>query len=257
MCLRRSSRALLREEELYFGGTDGLLADTLTTLIQNYLGPVNYFGEETKNLFLAPVFILLLLAVSRNLFEGVQRREFSPGFFFAGLLALTALGQFLQHELLGTRYLIHRTALLYFPLLALTSFFLVKRAENWVKLALLLPIAIHFLNRANVEMVQEWWYDPYTEEAFEYIVAREPEDSTIRLGSFWLFTPTFQYYKYAGGYKNIIGPNVDFEVPGHKYFDYYYLFASDTAKLHPDYILEKSYGGYCIMKMPPEKKEKR
>ena len=156
-------RALLREEELYFGGTDGLLADTLTTLIQNYLGPVNYFGEETKNLFLAPVFILLLLAVSRNLFEGVQRREFSPGFFFAGLLALTALGQFLQHELLGTRYLIHRTALLYFPLLALTSFFLVKRAENWVKLALLLPIAIHFLNRANVEMVQEWWYDPYTE----------------------------------------------------------------------------------------------
>lgn len=248
-------RALLRDEELYYGGTRGVLPNTFTTLIQNYLGWENYFGDNTKDLLLPPVFILLLLAVSRNLMEGARRRQFDSPVFFTSQLLLLAFGNFLQYELLGTRYLIHRTALLYFPLMALAIFFLFKGAADWLKLALLLAVSLHFLSRANVKTVQEWWFERFTEDAFEYIAAQQPRDSTIRMGSYWLFTPTLGYYKQSRGYPNIIGPSLDFEVPGTKYFDYYYLSTSDTGKLHPDYILEKSFGDYCIMKLPPDKKE--
>lgn len=248
-------RALIREKELYFGGTKGLLADTYTTLIQNFMGGQNYFGDNSYTLFLAPIFILLFLGISRNLMEGARRRKPDTGVLVTSMLLLMAFGHYLQHELLGTPYLFHRTALLYFPLMALVIFFLFKGAADWLKLALLLPLVLHFLGRANVKTVQEWWYDHFTEEAFAYISTQQPRDSIIRLGSYWLFTPTLAYYKQAGGYANIIGPNLDYEVPDTKYYDYYYLFAGDTAKLHPDYVLEKNYGGYCIMKLPADKKE--
>ena len=247
--------ALIREGELYYGGTRGVLPNTFTTLIQNYLGWENYFGDQTQDLLLAPVFILLLLAVSRNLLEGARRRQFDTAVCFTSLLVLMAFGNFLQRELLGTRYLIHRTGLMYFPLMALVIFFLLKGSADWLKLALLLAVTLHFLNRANVKTVQEWWFERFTEDAFEYVAAQQPRDSTIRFGSFWLFTPTLNYYKQSRGYLNIIGPNLDFEVPNTKYFDYYYLSTGDTSKLHPDYILEKSFGDYCIMKLPPDKKD--
>ncbi|MCB0548308.1 MAG: glycosyltransferase family 39 protein [Phaeodactylibacter sp.] len=248
-------RALVREGELYYGGTRGVLPNTFTTLVHNYLGGENYFGDPTQDLFLAPVFILLLLAISRNLVEGGRRGQFDTAVAATSLLLLMAFGNFLQHELLGTRYLIHRTALMYFPLMAVVIFFLFKGSADWLKLALLLPLAFHFTARANVKTVQEWWFERFTEDAFEYIAAQQPRDSTIRLGSFWLFTPTLNYYKQERGYTNIIGPNLDFEVPGNKYFDYYYLSTPDTVKLHPDYILVKSFGDYCIMKLPPDKKD--
>lgn len=248
-------RALIQAEELYFGEPHGLLQDTFATLIHNYLGPEHYFGSQTRDLLLVPVFILLVLAISRNFMEGARRRQFDTAACFTCLLVLTAFGNFLQHELLGAKYLIHRTALLYFPLMALAVFFLFKGSADWLKLALLLPLALHFLNRANVSTAHEWWYDRFTEDAFGHIVDQQPRDSIIRLGSFWLFTPTLNYYKQAGSYKNIIGPNLDFEVPGTKYFDYYYLSTADTGKLHADYILLKSFGEYCIMKLPPDKKD--
>lgn len=245
-------RSLIRDEELYYGGTRGVLPNTFTTLIHNYLGAENYFGDNTKDLLLAPVFILLLLAVSRNLLESARSRRLSSAAFFTGLLVLMAFGNFLQYELLGARYLIHRTGLMYFPLMALAIFFLFKGSADWLKLALLLAVSLHFLNRANVKIVQEWWFERFTEDAFEHIAAQQARDSTIRMGSFWLFTPTLSYYKQSRGYTNIIGPSLDYEVPNSRYFDYYYLSCGDTVKLHPDYILEKSFGEYCIMKLPRE-----
>lgn len=248
-------RAMLQEGAFYYGGSRGILEDTFTSLMQNYLGPRNYFGESTRELILFPVYILLILGVSRNVMRGIEEKRFTAAAFFTSIFLLMALSNYVQFEWMGTKYLIQRTALLYFPAMALVIFFLFRGSPSWAGLALALIIGLHFLDRANVKFTQEWWFDQHAEEVFEYLAEKEGKEDKFVVGTQWMFGATLEYYRVSRGYDRIMELKWEREMSGSKEFDYYYLNSADAPRLHPDYVLEKDYGGYYLMRLPPEKKE--
>ncbi len=246
-------RKLVQSEKLYYGGQSGFLKDTYVSLAEGYLGPEFYLGDMTLTLFAGTGLLLFLLAVSRNMMEGFRGQATSPAAFFTTILLLMAASTLLQFQLFGTRFLMGRTALLFFPVGALVLAFLFHGSAHWLKLALLIPICFHFLIRLNVKYVRDWWYDRYTEQAFHYLAGRVGKEEVVRLGSQWLFTPTLTYYIMSEGYQNILTPALDYEIPPGKTYDYYYLEAREAGKLHPDYILEKKFNGYYLMKLPEKR----
>ncbi|MCB0569643.1 MAG: hypothetical protein KDC66_07775 [Phaeodactylibacter sp.] len=249
-------KANLAAGAFYYGGQKGFFADTFASLTEHFISNRAYLGKHTATICTWATALLAIGAAGRHLWLWLQRRRADSGAFFSFLLGAMALSTIIQHAWLGTPYLTGRTALSFYPLMALAIWELLRATPAWAAWALTALLTANLLANANLVQSQDWWYDRYTESLTRYVAAQRQEGQHIRFGASWLFVPTIQYYRKAWGIGFFIGPNMDREVPTDKYFDYYYLHRDETAKLHPDYVPEKDFGEYRLMKLPPEKKEK-
>lgn len=239
----------------YFGGETGFFSDTFTSLVRHFIAERHYLGKHTVPILTWAGGLLLGMAVGHQLLNWPKSRHFESGAFYSVLLILMVLSTVVQHYWLGTPYLTGRTALLFYPVIALLLRELSRLSPDWAQWVVAMLLAGNILMAANLSQSQDWWYDRYTEAVTRYVADRRQGDEHIRFGANWLFAPTISYYRKAWGIDFFIGPNMDREVPNGKYFDYYYLHQDDAGKLHPDYVLEKEFGAYSLMKLPPEKKE--
>lgn len=249
-------KASLGAGAFYYGGENGFFADTLGSLARHFVNGRRYFGDNTDLILSWAAALLLVSAMVWQVRGRIRGAQAGSGAFFSLILAVMALGTIAQRAWLDTPFLTGRTALIFYPLMSLVVWSLRREAPAraaWAPAALL---AANLVANANLVQSQDWWYDRHTESVAGYVAARGQEGQHIRFGASWLFTPTIQYYRQAWNIGYFIGPNMDREVPGGKYFDYYYLHRDDTARLHPDYVPEKQFGAYFLMKLPPEKKEK-
>jgi hypothetical protein len=200
---------LFRSGELYYGGTTGLVADTLTSLAVGFLHSSQPpRGEE--RLLLAVLAALLLAAVGAVAVRARQAgiRSVSAALCLLSLLALTAFAIELEHVLFGARYPVGRTALFIVPLFMLAVVTALdaacrigRPARACATAVLLLATALagwHFGRVANVSRAHDWADDAFTRSVVADVrrlsIERADRPATVSLGVDALFLPAAVYY---------------------------------------------------------------
>ncbi len=186
-----------------FGGADSFFDNTVKSLSHSYL----YSNSGKFTMLLAYLVVcLFLLALIFLLFKILKKRHFISSKFSvaSSVLVVVILMQIVQHHILGTPYITHRTAILYFPLFTV---FLIcwlqvlwQQGVNAQKFALALSVLLAFgaaLNtvlRANLKSAFEWQYDAYNEDIVKDLTKMHTGEN-IRLGNTWFYEPGLNFYK--------------------------------------------------------------
>lgn len=199
---------LRRNVQLYFGGEDGVVADTLGSLIRNSFHGALYHPRQVEWVLMGIGVLALVLPVwllvRRNALHDARAR------FALALLVLVALvlGQLVvQHWLLDTRYLTGRTALW---LLAPTLLYVVSVAAVvaqsvslrrwaggglWTLAAL---VAWHAWSGAQVKSMLDFPHDASTPAMLETVAHLTAESHSptqvVRVGVEWIFYAGARYY---------------------------------------------------------------
>jgi hypothetical protein len=161
---------LKEAKQLYYGGLDSFWTDTVFSLAKASL-----YGQPYAP-WLAPVLtIMVAVAVAAGavtcfgaIKSGGHGSVENPVCVYLLLLVILALGTTIQHHVLGTRFLMERTALLFVPLFAIT---LLSGWETWMArrrlsrplsvatAVLILLIGAHGLKAANLAWTHTWKFD--------------------------------------------------------------------------------------------------
>jgi len=194
--------------QLYFGGEEGFIPDTVFSLIAGSFYKRIYVSGQTEIvfglvLFSMIVFVPILCAHYRKR----SLAEILPGLSIFVLILLACLLVIAQHLLLQTPYLIGRTALLFIPLYVLFLVFLLASLARlnpilnklaMAVLALLVVFSIyHFSQTANVATTHEFRNDADTKTMLydlDRLKSDVPPRDRIRLGIDREFNPVLQYY---------------------------------------------------------------
>ena len=192
---------LRRDQQLYFGGTRGLVQDTFYSLIDSSFYGATYHPNQTLIAFT----VLLVAAAACGALALVARRRDAA--LVLVLMAIVSASLLVQHWLLGTVYLIGRTALLFVPLYLLFLIFscdsLITRgrvgriAGTSILVAAGALSAWHFTRTANLQYSLDWRDDADTKTMMadvEQLVAGPPEPRTAALGVEWNYAPVATYY---------------------------------------------------------------
>ncbi len=197
---------LRRGGELFFGGAEGLLPDTLGSLVRSsaYDLVLPAGAEWVAAAVVAGWVAALALATVASGPAGRASARM-PAALFA-VLALTAAQIELQHHLLGTPYLIGRTALFLLPLLLLAvvltadGIAALGRPSRLVVTTLMLVAgaasAGQLMRTANLSAALDWGRDAATPRMVEALGATRAEapPPVIRVGVEWMFYPVVRYY---------------------------------------------------------------
>ena len=225
---------LRRNSELYFGGTRGLVADTLYSTIESSFYGRTYHPAQTE-IVLAMVLISIVVGTALLVYR-LLHRTVSPVMLPAAavltILIVTCLSLLLQRRLFGTVYLTGRTALFFIPLYGLLMV-LVCEATAAIgpkghMLAALLAVLVlscatyHFTVSANTKYAWEWRDDASTRmmmEDLQLVLDAEGQGrSRVVLGVDSSYIPVATYYA-----RRNHAPGIDVvSLPSNRRFDFAY-----------------------------------
>lgn len=251
---------ILRERgEFEYGA--GSFWNTFHSTIKTSLYGERYFHMYNVEIF-GGALVLLQLAATWIFVRDFLKNPGEPRrrFYLAAVLLplLISLASIVQHHLLGSQYLVNRTALMFIPLGALPVFLLFVRLfeKKYPKWQLVLPVfiglfcAVHLLRAGQLKYTSEWGYDARTKDMLAYLNEKLPPGSKIKFGVHWLYHPSAVYYFKTVPYDFAAEPlTYSKELRTDDYFDYYYVQPSDLPSMHPNYELEKrfSWSG-CLLR---------
>lgn len=222
-----------------YGGDQGFWADTANSLIDDtvYQSPMRGFLKVFVTVLVIGLFGgMVLSALRRGWIEG-KKIVSNAGFALTVLLLLAVVSTMLQFYLFGSPFLFHRTALLFIPLFAVATVFLLpdllkllpQRIQNATGLGLALLVAGHFLLVRQHAQVLEWPLDAHNKAVLTRVAdAPRAPDQKVRIGISWYFEPGLNFYRRQQDYQWLDSLTRDgFEGA----FDYYYLHDADQAFL--------------------------
>lgn len=228
----------------------GSLYQSLETMVRDYLqSKANaYFNDWTIPVFTVAAIVLVLLATVRATRQFIRKpTNTRTTFLLATVLILLSviLIQKVQFHVMGTNYLIMRTALMLVPLGLMPVALCLLLWENRWASRFLVAIGIfsmaHLLPHINYTHSREWWYDIHTKRMALYVENLEVE-KPLKLGVHWTYEPATMFYWKTGQLNAIDELLYNKDIRTDDYFDYYYVPLGDTAKLHPSYVVEKQFG---------------
>jgi hypothetical protein len=209
---------LRRDAQLYYGGVQGLVADTFFSVIDNSFYGWSYHTNQNQIAFAVVMVTIAVFPVV--LYAGYRRRsaaDMLPLTCTLAIILLASLAVAVQRLLFHTVYLLGRTALFYIPLYLL--FFallcdaaaLCGRAGRLVA-AVTLAIAVsvstyHFARTANVTQAWDWLPDASTKtmmaDLAQVVSAERGPAAHAVLAVDWIFTPVAAYYAHRTGTASI------------------------------------------------------
>ena len=224
---------LKRGGELYFGGTQGFVQDTVNSLITDALHGKTYLSNQS-DVVSACVLLTVAAGIAIMVWHARRGRASSilPALCLLLLLALVSAVQIAEQRVLGTPSLIGRTALFYLPLYVLFVIFVfdgiarLGRAGTIVASAamtLALAFAVfHFSQTANVTHTRDWYGDASTKAMIadleRAVAAQPPARSPTRLAVYSFYYPVALFY----GQKSRIPLQIEV-APGQHPADFVYL----------------------------------
>ncbi len=251
----------IKAGQFYYGGEVSLRFDTVGTLIGDSLfmdsyGPVLELSYLLiAVMFFSGVYLLYILIKNRSR-AGVDICVASWT-----LLVVCCLSIILQHQLLGTKYLISRTALFLLPLYVFHLCSLLALAgpkKRAATMAFVTAIAaINFAVHINVYDTWSWRFDRYDLAVLQRALKKQREpQKKIKLYAYWTNVPTTTYYA-STMLKDkfepfFLLPNKTL-IPADTTFDYYYVPREEAPYVPSVYGLDTILGDYYLM----EKKIKR
>jgi hypothetical protein len=235
--------------------------DTYKSVVQCSLYGGRYLKMYNLELFGGLFFVLLLaatwLAVA-NFFK--KPKATSARFYLAAFLlpSLAALAAIAQHWILGTKYQVNRTAIMFIPLCALVVFLfyyhlLAQKRSRWRVMLVVLTglfVLFHLGRVAQLRYTSEWGYDAETKNMMAYLSAKIPTGNSVKLGVNWLYHPATSYYQKRLGYDFTAPPVYSKTLRTDGYYDYYYVQPEDLPALDSLYEVEArfSWAGVLLRK---------
>lgn len=237
---------LLEMEQFYFGGQQGFLKDTVYTLVKE-----NFFIDSDASWLITIAYAIAFITIVaggywvRQIKRNKENDKMQTGFLLWILMMVPVLSTILQHWVLGSKYLIERTAIFFIPLFLVQLLYFLQvvcskhpKAGWLIMLVLTSGSLINFITRFNITYARDWRYDQNNLVVIEKIMAqREDKNSSLTIRPFWIFVPSMKYY--AATYYNKLQVPVDLndgEPPtADTSFDYYYVDQNEVWRLSPVY----------------------
>ncbi|MFK7810204.1 MAG: hypothetical protein AB8F74_20545 [Saprospiraceae bacterium] len=204
---------LRTEKALWYGGIDNFYTDTLYTLTDSSMG----FSNNSTLVFvvLNSFLIMFFIAFIFSKLFNKKENHFSenPSTIIFSILLICIFSNITLHFLFGFKYLIHRTALMYFPLFMMALVFLIndnkeKYSSLFLQISmtiLLIGSVINFQNHYNYYTTITWFYDAPVTKALDYINEKgKAENKIFILDSTVLFKGSLQYYHWKRKYKHVV-----------------------------------------------------
>jgi len=208
---------LQRDGQLYLGGQEGFITDTVQALVRCSLSPgwASPAATTTMSAMLVAGFVLLLLF-------GLGRLVRSPADGMPGLLVLMLAAAvalpITQHHLLGTLFPAPRAALYLVPLYAIALLWTVPvlpvvGGRDWSRLvgltlsaAIAVTLGWQSLNGFRVRSSCAWWEDRHNRDVLELIDrdAERPRGRSVRLGASWVWEPSLNFYRLTRRYDWLV-----------------------------------------------------
>lgn len=228
---------LKSKNELYFGGTENLVNDTIKSLIEASLYNPPFSNLLVK--FLTIIFLVILFvfyAVSIYLF--FKKRTLSIlqwlAILFTGVLLLPVL----QNFLFEVRYPLERTALYFMPLFSILVAYLlnilittdypiyISKIGYVFSASISIIMMSYFLTNFGFDKCYSWGYDVENKAVIQTIASQRElyfPDETISVGINWIFEPSLNYYRQVYNYSWIIPFTRDGIRIGEDHFIYTYI----------------------------------
>jgi hypothetical protein len=202
-------RKLIKFNSFDFGGTRGILKDTVESQIGTFLYKQPYTDNffRTIEIFIILSVVVYAIIILTRIYKRKMNEDDKTGSFIFSALLLILASNSVQHYTLGSPYLMERFALFISPLYLLALIYLLNdmvkkgRALKLTGIFLLLLISgsmiYHFNNCANLSYSTNWDYEADTENMINDLI-KEKEKSgkkTVRLGITWLYEPTVNFYR--------------------------------------------------------------
>ena len=222
-------------------------------LVRDSLYSVNYFSKDTVLIIgiVYGIFLISALAGAFIFYFRTPPKEWHRYYLAtAYLFLMSCLVMILQHYILDSNYLLNRKALVFIPLSALLTFFLlyglaeISRQRLAMTLSVLLTVSMfyHSIRAFNFSHCREWWYDKNTRSMVEYLEARIPPGSeAVQLGTSWVFQPSALFYIEMWGISEIVHPPSHGEILTDGRYDYYYVFDGEIPQLEEKYVHERAF----------------
>jgi hypothetical protein len=207
---------LVKQHQLYYGGNKGFIDDTLWSLTAYSSGYAFDRAKAWPILIVSAVLyglvcILSLLKGKKHTYDAWLKKL--PHLVFI----ICILSIFSQHYLMGTPWLIDRTALFLYPLFILSFATALNTLTSWepkvfqfLTLVLVLALSANFLIEANFYKTTEWRHDSRSAEVLNYLntLAKE-KGETYRLDASWPVQRSMEYYASKTAKAKVLAVNVD------------------------------------------------
>lgn len=196
-------RKLVKSGSLYYGGSDGFYSDTLVSLTK-----YTFYSQETSTMVYLALNLFLLFLTGSVIWSFFSRRfeMIAPKNIILCTLILTVLSVIVQHYLLGTLFLINRTALLFYPLLILVfCFSLNDFSKTWLPLlisgSMVFAFGLNFFRHANFHKTALWYFDSQTTAVLERLnEIGKKQNKKLKVDYSWPLQSSFGYYSQQNNY---------------------------------------------------------
>jgi hypothetical protein len=216
---------LISNNQLYFGGDVSFFKDTFSSLIQGLL-----YGLKTPKalpfVFLAILLIMSYVTLIKTISQIKKNQPISKTGIFILVLGFTIILNIISHTIFGSKFLTHRTALIYYPLLTLFVIqfsidyidpVLSNLKKNMLFSLLAIPLTLVFTYTYSITDFKSWKFDSDTKQiTHELNDLGQLKANQIRIGSDMYHQPSFNYYRVTNNYtlldsvyKDSIPPNVN------------------------------------------------
>lgn len=205
---------LRAQQALYFGGDTGFWNDTVASLIESTLYAQPYALSALGPLTVAVA--VTLVAATGIAFAGAARAV--PGssreaaLAMLGLLVACVASSQLQHQLLGTKFLLDRTTLFLLPIFTLFVVFscdaldgnpLLRRTGSIAAAVFAALVTLHTAAALNTSHTLTWAYDADTRRMLndlaEFVTETPAQQRTLSLGAEWHHQPAVDFYRDRNG----------------------------------------------------------
>lgn len=206
---------LRAKNELYFGGTSGLVSDTLKSLIEASL-----YSQTVSNQVIAvltgAILIVVILFFTLSIYLFVKKQTLMIFHWLVILFSGVVLLPMLQQALFEVRFPIERTALFYFPLFSvLLALFLdqlihtfqaawLTRTASVFSLSVSVLLAGYFSMNFRLSTCYSWGFDASNKAVIQTIASQREKffpGETISAGINWIFEPSLNYYREIYNYS--------------------------------------------------------
>lgn len=194
---------LILQGRLYYGGETGFYEDTLLSLAK--YSCYSMFALPIHRVVLAVFTGVLAVAVIASLFTRPRNAMRNAA---AGLVLACVFSVIAQHVLLGTLYVIDRSALFFVPAIAAALAFSVKalpqKLSRVAAMILTVPFVFNFFIHVNFHKTATWFFDAHTESVLGHLEKEAAASSRVLAISYsWPLESSMGYYFTTGRYPHL------------------------------------------------------
>jgi hypothetical protein len=241
---------LKKNGEFLYGNES--LKEVFKSILYNSGYHAEYLGKDGLEIIAYIYSFLILGGIFISVFQYVKEKN-TQRLLIAFFPLLSIFIMILQFYFLGSKYLINRTALLYFPLLMLSIFpwFLLKNIyiKNIITCIILIFSVFHFSETYIPDYCYEWSADDSAKKVVQYIEERAAKDHkkyVLQANNNLLQSVYFHYQKT----KN---PNIEVlqyrpALTKDTLVDFYYIFENQKSEINEIYNKEvRNFHGQLIL----------